>query len=149
MVISGIIALIFFNVVLYCKWKQIKIAIAVIDATADFFVATKRINLVGITYFVLMAAWSAFWVACLIAMSGIAEYEWTGKDKVTHQDRKMLPRPVNAETNKPEMTAVDYMIMYMVFAFLWIVLWLKESNVFVLMASVSTYYFDSGPNGEG
>jgi hypothetical protein len=47
------------------------------------------------------------------------------------------------------MTAVDYMIMYMVFAFLWIVLWLKESNVFVLMASVSTYYFDSGPNGEG
>jgi hypothetical protein len=60
----------------------------------------------------------------------------------------LKPRPVDAE-GKSEMTAVDYMIMYMVFAFIWIVLWLKESNVFVLMASVSTYYFDSGPNGEG
>ena len=78
MAISGVVAFLVFNFILWRKWKQIKIAIAVIDATADFFVATKRINLVGITYFVLMAAWSVFWVACIIAMSGIAEYKWTG-----------------------------------------------------------------------
>ena len=148
MVVSGIIALLAFNTVLYCKWKQIKIAIAVIDATADFFVATKRINLVGITYFVLMAAWSVFWVACIIAMSGIGEYEWKGRDTVTHQRRDTKPRPTN-DKGETEMTAVDYMIIFMVFSFIWIVLWLKESNVFVLMASVSTYYFESGPQGEG
>jgi len=45
------------------------------------------------------------------------------------------------------MTKEDYMMYFMEFAFLWIVLWLKDTNVFVLMASVSTYYFDSGPNG--
>jgi len=37
----------------------------------------------------------------------------------------------------------------MMFSFLWIVLYLKDLNIFVLMASVSTYYFSSGPNGEG
>ena len=60
----------------------------------------------------------------------------------------MILRPKDTDGNS-EMTAVDYMVMFMVFSFIWIVLWLKESNVFVLMASVSTYYFDSGPNGEG
>jgi len=71
LVVVGILFALIFNIILYCKWKQIKIAIAVVDATADFFVATKRINLVGISYFVLMAAWSVFWVACIIAMSGV------------------------------------------------------------------------------
>lgn len=50
---------------------------------------------------------------------------------------------------QPIKRPVDYMNDFMLFAFLWVVIYLKDTNVFVLMASVSTYYFDSGPNGEG
>ena len=86
--------LVIFNLVIWCKWKQIKIAIAVIDATADFFVATKRINLVSIMYFIMMVVWTVFWVSCLIAMSGIGKYKWTGKDKATHQQRELIREQV-------------------------------------------------------
>lgn len=85
LVILGLSCMGIFNLVLFCKWKQIKIAIAVIDATADFFVATKRINLVGIVYFSLMGLWTLFWIMCRIGLTGIGEYKWTGKGKLTHQ----------------------------------------------------------------
>lgn len=40
-----------FNCLMWCQWSKMKVAIAVIDATADFMVATKRISLVTIIYF--------------------------------------------------------------------------------------------------
>lgn len=80
LVIAGLVLIAVFNIVLFCKWKQIKIAIAVVDATADFFVECKRINLASMWYFFMMGVWTVFWVACLIAMSGVGEYTWTGKD---------------------------------------------------------------------
>jgi len=76
--VVGIILLIIFNVILYCKWKNIKIAIAVIDATADFFMNTARINLVSAMYFMLSAIWFVIWLALVIGMLGIAEYNWKG-----------------------------------------------------------------------
>lgn len=36
---------------LFCFWNKLQIAIAVIDATADFMAATKRIVSVTIYYF--------------------------------------------------------------------------------------------------
>jgi hypothetical protein len=42
-----------FNLVLCCQWKNFKVAIAIIDASADFFAATKRIILVSVGYFLL------------------------------------------------------------------------------------------------
>lgn len=145
--IGGLVLLVIFNLVLFCKWKQIKIAIAVVDATADFFVATKRINLVGIMYFILMAIWFVFWIACVIAMSGVGKYKWLGKGTNTNQERAR-DYPVD-DKGKRVQTKEDYMVDFMIFSCLWVVIWLKDSNVFVLMASVSTYYFDSGPSGEG
>jgi len=76
--VVGIILFIVFNVILYCKWKNIKIAIAVIDATADFFMNTARINLVSAGYFMLCAIWFVIWLALVIGTLGIAEYNWKG-----------------------------------------------------------------------
>ena len=88
--ILGVIMLVVFNVVLYCKWKNIKIAIAVIDATADFFMNTARIQLVGAFYFFLSVVWFAIWSALVIGMMGIAKYRWKGKDTPTHQEREII-----------------------------------------------------------
>ena len=80
---------ILFNVLLWCKWSKVKMAIAVIDATAEFFVLTKRIYFVSIMYFVLICIWVIFWGACVIAMLGGTGFEWSGSGTVTHQERSM------------------------------------------------------------
>lgn len=141
MIAIGVVFLVIFNGVLYCKWKNIKIAIAVIDATADFFMKTPRINLVGAMYFVISAIWFCIWMALVVGMLGIAKYKWTGKDTVTHQER-IIDKDDDDNT-------ITYMILFMTFSLLWVLVYLKESNVFVLMASVSTYYFDSDASNEG
>lgn len=79
---------ILFNVLLYCKWDQVKMAIAVIDATAEFFVETKRINFVSIMYFGIIAMWVIFWGVCAIGMLSTTKMEWTGKKTPTHQERR-------------------------------------------------------------
>jgi hypothetical protein len=42
-----------FNITLCCFWSKLQVAIAVIDATADFMAATKRIVSVTIYYFII------------------------------------------------------------------------------------------------
>ena len=61
--IVALVVMIIFNIVIFCVWKQIKIAIAVIDATGDFFNCTKRINFASLTYFFMIMCWSCFYYA--------------------------------------------------------------------------------------
>jgi hypothetical protein len=51
-VFCAILAMLF-NILLACFWSNIKIAIAVLDATADFLVATKRLILVSFGFAIL------------------------------------------------------------------------------------------------
>lgn len=39
---------VFFNIMMFCFWSKLKEGIAIIDATADFFIATKRIIFVSL-----------------------------------------------------------------------------------------------------
>lgn len=72
----GVSALVFliFNMMLCCYWSKLQVAIAVIDSTADFMVATKRIAIVTIYYFFvsifLILIWS-FGLVGVISMSEI------------------------------------------------------------------------------
>lgn len=49
-IIFGVIFL-FFNCMLYCYRDKLKVAIAVIDAAADYYAATKRMIIVSVFYF--------------------------------------------------------------------------------------------------
>lgn len=102
---------------------------------------TPRINFVSAAYFWVSVIWFAFWMACVIGMLGIGEYKWKGQNTVTHQEREIV--------SKEDDNSIFYMICFMTFTLVWVLLYLKESNIFVLMASVSTYYFDSNKNNEG
>lgn len=59
---SILITFLIFNLMLWCYWSKLQIAIAVIDSTADFMVATKRIAFVTVFYF--------FWSFVLVAIWG-------------------------------------------------------------------------------
>ena len=73
---GAVIAVVFvlMNMLLCCFWKQVKVAIAVLDATADFFAATKRIIFPSIIYFaiifVIVAVWFAA-VGCIASLNTI------------------------------------------------------------------------------
>ena len=53
--LAGILGFMFllFNCALYCYRDKLKVAIAVIDAAADYYAATKRLIFVSLFYFVL------------------------------------------------------------------------------------------------
>lgn len=44
---------------------------------------------------------------------------------------------------------MNYMLYYQYFALVWVTLFLNESNIFALMCSVSTFYFDSNSESTG
>jgi hypothetical protein len=58
-----------YNMVLWCYWTTMKIAIALVDATADFFAATKRVIFVSCFYFFVTLIVTLFW---LVGMSLVA-----------------------------------------------------------------------------
>lgn len=73
---AGVVGVIFliFNMMLCCFYKQFKVAIAVVDATADFFAATKRIILVSVTYFFVTLIVIVVWFAafgCTMSLNTI------------------------------------------------------------------------------
>lgn len=49
------------NLLLYCKWSDVKVAIAVVDAAADFAVATKRLVFVTFTTFIVGFLFMVLW----------------------------------------------------------------------------------------
>jgi hypothetical protein len=49
------------NLILYCCWTDIRVAIAVIDAAADFVFATKRLVLVTIASFIVGFLFIVLW----------------------------------------------------------------------------------------
>jgi|APSaa5957512535_1039671.scaffolds.fasta_scaffold45781_2 hypothetical protein len=55
-----------FNCMLYCYRDKLKVAIAVIDAAADYYAATKRMIFVSIFYFALQIAFFAGFVATTV-----------------------------------------------------------------------------------
>lgn len=67
------VAFLIFNCLMWCYWTKLQVAIAVIDATADFMVATKRVALVTIWYFFLTIITVLIWGFGLIGVIAINE----------------------------------------------------------------------------
>jgi len=57
-----------FNCMMYCFWSKLKEGIAIIDATADFFVATKRIIFVSLFQFFWQLMLTLYCLAVLICI---------------------------------------------------------------------------------
>lgn len=74
----AILSLLIFNCMLCLFWNKVQLAIAIIDATADFMVATKRLAFVSLSYFFITILYVIFWgVAAVgvIAMNPITANE--------------------------------------------------------------------------
>lgn len=65
MISGGILAVmgLLFVCCIYCNRNSLETAIAIVDASADFFIATKRIVIVSMVYFVISVLFFFLWVA--------------------------------------------------------------------------------------
>lgn len=126
-----------FNLMLWCYWSKVQIAIAVIDATADFMVATKRIALVTIYSFVLTIIVFVVWALGLVGVVAMNEI-------------RAVP-DANGEMQKEIIWTgkTRWMTGMMIFGIIWIVSFIREKTVFVYMISASQFYFSSSPQGIG
>jgi hypothetical protein len=139
---TGIGASIFavlFLVMICCGYSQLKTAIDVIDAAADFLAKTKRIILVPICYFFVTMIVLSIWlgaVMCVMSM-GTVSAEDNQQKSISYGDDKKLEKKV------------FYMLCFMFFGLLWILNFLKAQSSFITMVSASTYYFDSNSEKDG
>ena len=100
-------------------FRSLKLAIDVIDASADFLHGTKRIILVPIFYFMITLIFVGVWigaVGCVISMNKIEVYEEIPQAKSFNFD---------SEFNL-------YSFWYMVFGLCWIVSWFEYTCKFVV-----------------
>jgi choline transporter-like protein 2/4/5 len=122
-----------------CGYSQLKTAIDVIDAAADFLAKTKRIVLVPITFFVVTMIVLAIWlgaVMCVMSMGEVTAKNNQQKDISYGNDEKLQKK-------------VFYLLCFMFFGLLWIVNFLKAQSSFITMVSACTYYFDSNAEKDG
>jgi hypothetical protein len=109
----------------------------VIDATADFMVATKRIAFVTIYYFFLSILVIVIWSLGLIGVIAMNEIR-----AVENSDGSMSKEIMWTSKTK-------WMAFLMVFGIVWVVSFIREKTIFVYMISASQFYFSSSPDGIG
>lgn len=124
----GVFAAAFFCCVC-CGYKSLKMAIDVIDASADFLAATTRILLVPGIFFLLQIIVVVIWIGavmCVVSMNKISADELIPQGKTLEWEDK-----------------TKYMVLYMLFGVLWICAFFEYSSTFIVMVSAATFYFNS------
>lgn len=137
---GGVLLLIFgivYLMALCCGYRSLKIAIDVIDASADFLAKTKRIILVPIFYFFVTIIILFLWVPSVVALSTMAI------TKVEANPDQAQMKLITKTDDKKKTDLLWIIFVFMLFVLLWICQFIKAKNKFICMYSASTYYFSS------
>ena len=140
MIICGCV-LLFFGLctlcMIYCNRASFWTAMAIIDASADFQMATKRLVFVSIFYFLVSLIIFFMWVFASACVFSMTEFE----DPVTKGDqRKTLKEPSGK---------LWAMFAFMAFGLLWTFRFISDKHKYIAMVAAATYYFDSTATKSG
>lgn len=124
-----------FNLVLCCQWKNFKVAIAIIDASADFFAATKRIILVSVAYFLLSLV--------VLGIFGVGAAFIVSLNDITPSQNGMQAKNFDWKSQ------VFWQLVGLVFVLCWALTFISDKTGFICMYSASHFYFTSSSNYEG
>lgn len=106
----------FFACCVFCGFRSLKLAIDVIDASADFLAGTKRIILVPILYFVLILVTISLWTTGFVGVYSLG---------TVTAEKGEIPQNRNIEFKDDR---INKMIIFMVFGLLWVITWLTYSS---------------------
>jgi hypothetical protein len=128
-----------------CFFRSLKIAIDVIDASADFLAKTKRVILVPVLYFFVIMLLIIGWLPammCIISMS-------FDNENIVPDPRFPQLKNIPLTTDEDTLNKVMLLSTMMIFGILWIVAYQKAKVGFIAMVSASSYYFSSNKDMEG
>lgn len=112
-----------------------RIAVALIGATADFFAATKRVILVSVVYFFVTVVIVLFWVAAAASVSGL--------NTITASPDVLQGKDI-AWTAKTQ-----WMLVFMGVGLIWLVFFIQDKTAYITMVAASSYYFSSNKDQQG
>jgi solute carrier family 44 protein 1 (choline transporter-like protein)/choline transporter-like protein 2/4/5 len=130
-----------FCVAVWCGFNSLRIAINVIDASADFIAKTKRIIGVPVLYFFVTLLFVLVWLFCVMSINTIG-------DITPATDLFIQGRLVDRD-NKDQSKTVAMLLLFMFFGILWIMAFIRAKTSFIVMVSACTYYFDSNKDRDG
>lgn len=136
-VVGFSIAACLFATCVCCGFRSLKLAIDVIDASADFLAGTKRIILVPILYFFVSVIIFIGWVYAFLNVASMNQFT---------PDTKIIPQMKDLEWKDNK---IKGMAAFMFFGLLWILAFIKYTCNFICMVAASTYYFNSTKQHEG
>ena len=122
-----------------CFFKQIKMALNVIDASADFLTMNKRVILVPIVQQGISIACILVWAAAYGQVYSIGEVVPV----------KEIPQMRYVKVPAAQKDMVRNLKLFMIFGILWITAFTKAVSQFVILASTSQYYFNSNREEHG
>jgi hypothetical protein len=132
----------YFNCKLYlfyiCFYIELKVAIAVIDAAADFFADTKRIIIVSMAHLLVALIVIGLSMGAAGSIYGMNEFKYDPSFGTLGQGRL----PILS-------TEVIVMLAVKTFVLFWVLFFLRDQLVFTTMVAASSYYFDSDATKEG
>lgn len=142
--VLSLVTLVYFLMV-FCGYDQLKTAIDVVDAAADFLHNTKKI--IGLSFMflivtgIILMVW-IFAIACIMSMGHITADPNAIPGVFTPQYRTLT-------TEDGEHKQTLYLLLFMLFGLFWIVNFIQYKTGFITMVAASDYYFKSTPEEEG
>lgn len=123
---------------IFCGYSQLKTAIDVLDASADFLAKTKRIFLVPTLYMFVQIIFVLMFLFSVLAIGANGE--------ITPKAMQLR----DSEFGKGEKTnQLKAIFLFQLFGLLWVLNFIVAKTNFITMVAASTYYFDSNPNKDG
>ena len=104
-----------------CGFSHLKLAIDVIDASADFLDETKRVYFVPFYFFLCSFVSILVWTVCVIGV---------------YSQGEIVPDPYVPQAKVVTLSRIKhYQLLYLLFAILWLTAWFEYANSFVVMHS--------------
>ena len=141
LLITGGVLLFFGLCTICCVWcnrTSLETAIAIIDASADFMIDTKRLVLVSVFYFLLTMIIFFIWLFSVASVFSLVEFD------------DPSPPGSQIKTIKGSIPgSVWGMFGFLAFGMLWVGQFIGDKTKYITMVAASTYYFDSSESKSG
>lgn len=142
LLVTGCVLLFFGLCTICCIWcnrTSLETAIAIIDASADFMIDTKRLIIVSVFYFLLTMLIFFLWLFSVASVFSLVDFEppeETGS-QIKRFNKDGVP------------SSVWGMFGFLAFGMLWVGQFIGHKTKYITMVSASTYYFTSSEDAAG
>lgn len=129
-----------FSVCIWCGWTSLKLAIEMVNASADFLAQTKRVFIVPFLYYIFLSLFFIFWIACVVSVNCMGKIT---PDPGSPSSYIPFLKELTWGDRKQSGKEANYLIAFLTFGLIWFTFFLTASSNYIIMVTATTYYFTS------